>query len=1153
MADMAEETLPPSLVVIGSSAGGIEVLSTLASTLPSDFPAPIVIAQHLDPQRPSHLGEILARHSRLPVQTILDHETLKPGHLYVVPSDRHVEIDDDHLSLRTDRQNRPVPSINLLFRSASKAYGDGLIAVILTGTGSDGAAGAVEVKSAGGTVVIQNPATAAFPSMPRSLPVGIVDFIANVEDMGALLADLISTESDLNDPGEAKALQALLQHVFARSGLDFSSYKLPTLQRRLRRRMVATKTTSLAAYRRYLVRHQDEYNRLISSFLIKVTEYFRDLALFGALRDQILPGLIEAAFNRASHQGSAWGELRLWSAGCATGEEAYSLAILVADLLGDELEQFSVRIFATDLDGDAIAFARRGVYAASAVASLPSDLVAKYFDRVDGEYVVQKRVRALVIFGEHDLAQRAPFPRIDLVLCRNVLIYFTLDLQKRVLQLFAYSLRDGGILVLGKTETTNPLPEFFTPVQLPLKIYRRYGERLMMASAPLRLEPTTLNPPELAPGEVALPNRARADRPPAPTNRLRLLGQQEKPRVRTSMENLGALIFNLPVGIVVVDRRYDVQSINRAAYDLLGIERSAIGEDLLHLADHVDTRALRQLIDTVLRGDPTATVEGVVAVEPDIGEPRRLQVKGYTYTVEGDSDAAASAFLMITAVSSGDPGDAPAVAARAAPMHREVAEEFGESKPKGNSATASGGHGTVSLQAQIDRLGEQIQRLAESNRTLHDANRELTTANLEMHQANEEYLVNAEEAQAAAEEVETLNEELQATNEELETLNEELQATVEELNATNDDLEARTVETQELAHEQESMRRASDEERAQLATILVSMSDALLVVDPNGNTLMTNRAYEQLFDGDGLESAVWTDEEGRLLPPDAQPRQRSARGETFTLLCKLPARQGTGRWLEAKGQPILTEGQMRGGVTVIRDITERSLRLLQDEFLALASHELRTPLTSAQTALQALQKKLTDAPGQESIERWVGVALRQVERLGLLVNDLMDVSRLQTGQLHLQMQPVEFGEVVTNTVEAIQLLAPNQPIVLSLQDQPLVVAGDLVRIEQIVFNLLINAVKYAPESPQIEVRLRRVRDQAELRVIDAGPGIAADKLPYLFARFYQASQEAPRAQSGLGLGLFLTKELATAHGGTVDVFSTEKKGSTFTVTLPLHQ
>jgi two-component system CheB/CheR fusion protein len=1080
--------------------------------------------------------------------TILEDEALEPGRVYVVPADRHVEIKDGHLSLRRDHQSRPVPSINLLFRSAAQAYGEGLIAVILTGAGSDGAAGAVEVKSAGGTVVIQNPATAPYPSMPRSLPPGIVDFIANVEDIGALLTDLLASGADLTQPSESKALQALLQHLYARSGLDFTSYKLPTLQRRLHRRMVATKTNSLTAYRRYLLRHTDEYNRLISSFLIKVTEFFRDPALFAALREQILPDLIAAARHRASYQGGGWGELRLWSAGCATGEEAYSLAILVADLLGDELEQFSVRIFATDLDSDAIAFARRGVYSASAVAGLPPDIVTRYFDRVDGEYVVQKRVRALVIFGEHDLAQRAPFPRIDLVLCRNVLIYFTLELQKRVLQLFAYSLRDGGYLVLGKAETTSPLPEFFTPVQPSLKIYRRYGERLLVASSgPLHLETASSGPAEQTPAEAAA-NPGVPSRPPL--SNLRLPGSPEKPRVRTSMESLGTVIFNLPIGIVVVDRRYDVQSINRAAYDLLSIERSAIGEDLLHLAERVDTRALRQLIDTILRGESETPIEGVVAVESDVGASRYLQVKGYTYTFDADAESAANAFLMISAIEQSEVAAFQERRPDGSAASRQVTEVGAQ--PMASAEPEMDTEEAQARRTEVERLQEQVRRLSESNRALHDANRELTSANLELHQANEEYLINAEEAQAAAEEVETLNEELQATNEELETLNEELQATVEELNATNDDLEARTAEMQDLAREQESMRRASEEDRAQLATILVSMSDAVLVVDPNANTIMTNRAYEELRVA-GLDAAIWMDDNEAQLPPEAQPRARAARGEMFTLTCKIPEAQGSGRWLEAKGQPIESDGQMRGGVIVIRDITERSLRRLQDEFLALASHELRMPLTTARSALQLTMRNANGAPDPQVIQRWANLALRQVERLARLVSDLMDVGRLQTGHLKLHMEPVSLNEAVTQAVEAARLLAPDQPIELSLPDKSLMVDGDPVRIEQIVTNLLNNAVKYAPDSPRIWVRLRQVKDQAELQVEDAGPGIATEKLPYLFTRYYQAEAAIQGSQSGLGLGLFLTKELVTAHGGTVDVTSRKHQGTTFTVTFPLRK
>jgi len=357
---MVAEQREPYLVVIGSSAGGVAALSTLVATLPAGFPAPIVLAQHLSPAHPSHLGDILARHSTLPVRTIAAREPLEPGVVFVVPADRHIEITDGHVGVPVEGAGRPKPSIDLLLSSAAHAYRDRLVAVVLTGTGSDGAAGARAVKQAGGTVVIQNPETASYPAMPRSLAPTTVDIVANLEDIGPLLHDLVTDAPIPGASHEEAPLRTFLEEVRARSGIDFTSYKAPTIGRRLQRRMAATRTGTLADYRAYLHDHPEEYQRLISSFLIKVTEFFRDPALFSYLREQALPPLIDAARGRGN-------ELRLWSAGCATGEEAYSLAILVAEVLGADLDRFTVRIFATDLDATAIDFARRGVYPASAL------------------------------------------------------------------------------------------------------------------------------------------------------------------------------------------------------------------------------------------------------------------------------------------------------------------------------------------------------------------------------------------------------------------------------------------------------------------------------------------------------------------------------------------------------------------------------------------------------------------------------------------------------------------------------------------------------------------------------------------------------------------------------------------------------------------
>jgi two-component system, chemotaxis family, CheB/CheR fusion protein len=360
------------LVVVGSSAGGIEALSVLVSTLPGAFPAPVLIAQHLDPRRPSHLGEILARKTQLPVITVEDRSKLEPGSIYVVPANRHVDVTDHEVRLtETPGEARPMPSIDRVISTAAEKFGEQTIAVILTGTGSDGAEGARRVKAAGGTVVVQDPATAEYPSMPGSLAPTTIDIVAAVGAIGPLLMDLVSGTREPAQPEEERLLVAFLDDLRDRTGIDFTTYKRPTILRRLQRRMVATSQPRLTDYIRYVAKHPEEYQRLTSSFLIKVTEFFRDPELFDKVRDQILPEII--AKRRSTH------ELRVWSAGTATGEEAYSLAILIHEALRDEVEQWTIRVFATDLDGDAVAFGRRGVYAASSLEHVPRDIIERHF------------------------------------------------------------------------------------------------------------------------------------------------------------------------------------------------------------------------------------------------------------------------------------------------------------------------------------------------------------------------------------------------------------------------------------------------------------------------------------------------------------------------------------------------------------------------------------------------------------------------------------------------------------------------------------------------------------------------------------------------------------------------------------------------------
>lgn len=1114
------------LVVIGCSAGGIETLSTLFASLPVQFPAPIVLAQHLDPTRPSHLAEVLIRRSALPIHKVEGPAKLKAGVIYIVPSGVHVGIHDHTVHLLADHQGRPKPSVDMLFDTAAEAYGEDLIAVILTGMGSDGSLGARRVKERGGTVVVENPATATFPSMPESPDPAIVDIVVDIDRMGAALFDLLTKSSAPPQPGDERQLQTLLELVQERSGIDFKKYKQDTILRRLQRRIVATEVQSTDAYLHYFEEHADEPQRLVNSFLIKVTEFMRDPELFAYLRSAVLPEIIEAARK----DGKA---LRIWSAGCATGEEAYSIAILVSELLGDELDAFNVRIFSTDLDSNAIAFARRGVYAASSVQALPPELVERHFVAVDGRYQVKKRLRNLTVFGEHDLGQRSPFPHVDLVLCRNVLIYFTNELQRRALQLFAFSLRQGGYLVLGKAESTSPLGEAFVVHDLHHKVYVRQGDRIL-------IPPTRLN------ALPVRPNRSKA---------LPALPSPPKSAPRARM-HIDTLLMSLPMGAVLVDRRYDILEINLPARRMLGVHGPAVGQDFVHLAQVAPHRALLEAIEGAFRGETTSSIDVTTDADPS-SESRRLQIACFPQHAESDTQKRECMLVLITDVTDVAQDRSELDAVRAAKAEAEA--RLTDLRAEHASALKQLTEDNRRLSVQNDELQGRLRQfdvgqqealaknaqLADANRRLLRANEALTIDYGQLRSENEELMISSEEAQATMEEIETLNEEFQSTNEELETLNEELQSTIEELNTTNGELEARGRELQEMAAPLEA-------ERTRLTAILRSMGDGLLVVDTEGHPVLTNDAYLAMM---GESRIALTDNQGRLLRPEETPAQRAARRERFQMEFILPGPGGASRHFEAIGQAIAEhEGSVdAGGVVVIRDITERSIRKLQDRFMAMASHELRTPLVPLQGYLDMLVASLPATPESERPRRFADLALKQTGRIETLVEDLVNATRLRTGKFQLALAPIDLGPIVAHAVELARMMPGSMPVELTLPEgsEKVLVNGDAARLEQVVANLLSNAFRYADGSPRVEVRLERKEQDAVLEVEDHGPGIPAAQQPHLFASFYQLERMDRSMRGGMGLGLYICKEIVTAHGGELSVRSEVGSGATFSMKLPL--
>ena len=785
---MAEHTdNHKDLVVVGSSAGGIGALSTLVSTLTKDFPAPIVLAQHLDPQRRSHLGDILDRRSALSIVVVNEHgpTRLENGKIYVVPANKHVKIADGHVHLESDHAERPTPSVDKLLSSAANAYGENLIAVILTGAGSDGAAGAVEVKNAGGVVIIQNPETAPYPSMPLSLPPTVVDHVVEIELIGPLLYDLLRGITLLPEEKTEDPLREILLHVSAQTNIDFRNYKSSTILRRISRRMAVTHVSRLHDYYEYLTSHPEEVNELVKVFLIKVTGFFRDPEAFDFLRERVLPELVA----RARQNGHI---LRLWSAGCATGEEAYSMALLIADALGPDFPEWSIKIFATDLAEDAIAFARRGLYPETVLEELPNDFRQRFFERIDHGYRIVKMLRETVIFGQQDISRGVPFPRIDLVVCRNLLIYLKPELQQTVLDLFAYSLHQSqGYLFLGKAETARPTKGSFELVNKKWRIYRCVGGPLSFPTYPASqfVYPVTEGRRESRPSQLSN-NSATGDLTSADT---------EIAQLRRTNETM---LRYLTAGVVVIDRYYRILTINSSARRLLGIRDLAYDQDFLHTVRGLPYQNVRSAIDLAFRERSSSTLEDLELDQNTMGSGRYFDFTIMVMPVQtGSADLA-----LITVV---DTTETVQVKRRLEAVQREQAELVGE--------------------------------LSAANKRFADMNKELQDTNEELQAANEELMLTQEELQATNEEFEATNEELQATNEELETNNEELQATNEELQTTNDELTARTVELHHLTSE-------NTEEQFHLSELLERFPYYVMVVEVNDLTIQAvNPGYAILL------------------------------------------------------------------------------------------------------------------------------------------------------------------------------------------------------------------------------------------------------------------------------------------------------------------
>lgn len=1102
-------------------------------------------------------------------------------------------ISDGRLLLSEREQNQELTlPIDIFFRSLARDCAEQAIGIVLSGGGSDGSRGIRDIHEAGGLVIVQDGDSAQFDGMPRTArDAGVAQWVLSPAEMPKVLlqhargrAGKEAPAGVVGDPDGIGTVYRMLQDEY---GIDFTHYKPSTVTRRIERRLALARSQNLPEYVKHLKEDKAELDVLYRDLLIGVTRFFRDKDAFRVLEQTILPDLLERTPRDRP--------LRIWVTGCATGEEVYSLAILLSDLM---LERGTrpVKIFATDVHRGSLERAARAVYDEEAVQNVTPERLARYFLRLGSTYQVVPDLRQMVVFAPHNVIRDAPFTRVDLVSCRNLLIYLQPAAQQKVLSLLHFALNRGGVLFMGPSENPGALGRELDVLDKHWKIYRKMSD---VRSA------------------QALPPRSN---PPRVEARSAEGAQQSATASRYSLSQLlatyDALLDDvMPPSLLVSDRGELIHTFSGASRFL----RFRDGRPGLEVFDCVDA----ELKMVLLGGLKRALVERAPVV-----------FRGVRLQTDGDGSVYKVTLRSVQRRGTGSP-------------HVLISFESLESEEAKAKARET--------EIQMDEVSRE--QLANLEVELSHAKQNLQAAVEELETSNEELQASNEELQASNEELQSTNEELQSVNEELYTVNTEYQRKISELTELANDMDnllsstdigtifldgelkirkftpqiagafslvahdvGRSIETfahrmdhpelvGELKHvlttgerverqlrdvagkalflrilpyrtkgrvdgvvltliDMTGLRTAEDalfHERYLLNSLLRGVPDAIYFKDARGRFIRMNHAMaERLGCEDPAEAVGKTvfelsnqdralvlhqEDENVLRTGDAQlyreeKRVASDGTEDWDLVSRLPLKDAA--------------SQVVGVIAIFRAISEQKRAdykiqeavRRRDQFLAMLSHELRNPLGAIATASALL--KSDGSP--QSRPRLLDVVDRQTQQMGRLLDDLLEVTRVTENKIELRRRVLDLKSVITEATDAVNAVMRSRGLDFNVElpEEPLYVLGDPTRLQQIQVNLLSNAAKYTERGGHVVLRAEREDDSAVLRIVDDGVGIAKDMLDSVFDLFVQSARTLDRSAGGLGVGLTLARSLVSMHGGSITARSDgEGKGSEFVVRLPL--
>ena len=1187
------------VVGIGASAGGLEALTKLFDALPPATGMAFVLIQHLDPTHKSMMVGLLAGHTAMTVLEAAEGAVVERNHVYLIPPGAYLAIREGALRLTRPRERHGArAAFDFFLRSLAEDCGARAVCVVLSGTGADGSAGLTAVHDKGGLVIVQDPKDAASDGMPRSaIRTGAADLVLPVAEIAAALVNHGRQTGPRSEPAQPASdadgntrFAEILGLLRAQGAHDFTLYKEGTLRRQIERRMATASIKDIGAYLDLIRQTPAELDLLAKHMLINVTRFFRDQRVFEILAEAVVPDLVrEQPVDQP---------IRIWDAGCSTGEETYSTAMLFLEEIAASKRNVKLKVFASDVDDDAVVIARNGLYPRSIEKDVSPARLARFFVQEGQGYRVTRELRETVVFTTQDLLADAPFSRLDLVCCRNVLIYLRPEVQEKVLALFHFALREGGVLVLGASEAIGNLGHRFKSISKKLRIFRHIGRS--------------------HPGEVEFPiapiDGGRTTKS-APGNR-----PVVAPPVKLGDLARQALLDGYAPAAALINARHETLYFSGPVDRYLKIATGEASRDLFAMARDGLRTKLRMAIRQAVRHHGRITVGGA-----------QIDRNGATVAVSITAQPIEAADEVLVLISfSDEPARQDGRAARHAAADVPAAAQ---------------------LEAELDATRTELE----------SAIRDLEISNDELTATNEEAMSVNEELQSTNEELEISKEELQSLNEELTALNSQLNETVEIKRATANDLQ-NTMNSADIAmlfldgnleirlftpaaktmfsviasdigrpladlarlsddihlladarvvlvnhvplsrevrtgdgewffrrvlpyrtqddrvegvvvtfadiSERKIAERAIEVARLYSDSIVNTIRQPLVVLDEELRVVSASPAFYRVFSVEPHETVgrqLDKVDDGRLEMAAVRDFLDRLRGgeafiEDHAIEIELPIlgmRSLLASALEIRGEPQAA----RKILVTIDDVTERKrtseallaakqvaeqANLGKSRFLAAASHDLRQPLQTLSLLQGILAKRIKDESG-------VKLIAKLEETLGAMagmLNTLLDINQLEAGIVQPEIAEFRIDGLLDRLRTEFTYHTTGKGLDWRVVESGLTIRSDPRLLEQTLRNLLANAVKYT-EGGKVLLGCRRRGDKLRIEVWDTGIGIPAGQLKSIFEEFHQLDNAARERSRGLGLGLSIVQRISDLLGHRIDVRSWPNRGSVFAIEVPI--